>query len=124
MLDSIWARFSPDGKRLVYHERRHQDGRVLHFAVVQNRDGTGRRDLISFDEVYKRNAGYKPNGHPCWSPDGTSVAWLIPRKKLRDGDTGWSCSSSLFRHGGRAHRPALPRESCRPTRSTGAEWPV
>jgi RNA polymerase sigma factor (sigma-70 family) len=87
MLDSIWARFSPDGKRLVYHERRHQDSRVLHFAVLQNRDGTGTRDLISFDEVYKGNAGYKPDGHPCWSPDGTSVAWLIPRKKLRDGDT-------------------------------------
>jgi RNA polymerase sigma-70 factor (ECF subfamily) len=87
MLDSIWARFSPDGERLVYHERRHPEGRVLHFAVVQNRDGTERRDLISFDEFYKGNAGYKPNGHPCWSPDGTKVAWLIPRHKLRDGDT-------------------------------------
>lgn len=87
MLDSIWARFSPDGKQLVYHERRHQDGRVLHFAVVQNGDGTGRRDLISFNDVYAGNAGYRPNGHPCWSPDGTRVAWLIPRKKLRDGDT-------------------------------------
>lgn len=87
MLDSIWPRFSPDGKRLVYHERRHQDGRVLDFAVVQNADGTGRRDLISFNDLYAGNAEYGPNGHPCWSPDGTRVAWLIPRKKLQGGDT-------------------------------------
>jgi RNA polymerase sigma factor (sigma-70 family) len=87
MLDSICVRFSPDGKQLVYHERRHQDGRVLHFAVVQNRDGTGTRDLVSFNELYAGNAEFRPDGHPCWSPDGTKVAWLVPRKKIRGGDT-------------------------------------
>jgi RNA polymerase sigma factor (sigma-70 family) len=87
MLDSIWARFSPDGKQLVYQQRRHQDGRVLHFAVVQNRDGSGTRDLVQFNELLKSNKEFRPHGHPCWSPDGTSVAWLVPRRKVQSGDT-------------------------------------
>ena len=87
MLDSIWARFAPDGKQLVYQQRRHQAGRVLHFAVVQDRDGSRTRDLVQFNELLKGNQEFRPHGHPCWSPDGTSVAWLVPRRKVQSGDT-------------------------------------
>ncbi|MDR3622712.1 MAG: hypothetical protein P4L85_25390 [Paludisphaera borealis] len=82
LADNLDARFSPDGSRVTYFQRRHPDNLVLHFAVVQGRGGADARDLAQFNEIYKGNRHYKPNGPPCWSPDGKSVAWFIPRRKL------------------------------------------
>src|SRR4051812_15784608 len=87
MLDSITARFSPDGTRLAYQERRHREGRVLHFAVVQGRGPGEPGDVVPFNELYKGNKEFRPHGSPCWSPDGESIAWLIPRKKVQSGQT-------------------------------------
>jgi len=87
MADNLDARFSPDGNRITYFQRRHPEGLVLHFAVVQRRDGADARDLSQFNEIYKGNKHYKPNGPPCWSPDGKSVVWFIPRRKLDSSST-------------------------------------
>jgi dipeptidyl aminopeptidase/acylaminoacyl peptidase len=86
MLDDIAARFSPDGQSLVYHDRRHQDGRVLHFSVVQGRDGGEARAILNFNEFFQGNAVYRSHGDPCWSPDGTSAIWIVPRRKTRSSD--------------------------------------
>jgi RNA polymerase sigma factor (sigma-70 family) len=85
MVDCLDARFSPDGKSLTYFQRRHPEGRVLHFAVVQSRDRGDARDVAQFDEIYKGNAEFRPNGPPCWSPEGMSVVWFIPRRKVKTG---------------------------------------
>jgi hypothetical protein len=83
MADSLNARFSPDGGRILYFQRRHPEGLVLHFAVVQGRDGAAPRDIAQFDEIYKGNDEKRPNGAPCWSPDGESVVWMVPRRKVQ-----------------------------------------
>jgi RNA polymerase sigma factor (sigma-70 family) len=109
-VDCLDARFSPDGKFLTYFQRRHPEGRVLHFAVVQSRDRADARDLAQFDEIYNGNAEYKPNGSPCWSPEGMSVAWFIPRRKVKTGSmriellllsiaTGQASRLDLSQHG-------------------------
>jgi Tol biopolymer transport system component len=82
MTDNLKARFSPDGKRLIYFQRRHPNGGVFHFAVVQDRSGANARDVAQFDAIYRGNREYKPHGAPCWSPDGKSVVWMIPRRKV------------------------------------------
>jgi hypothetical protein len=81
LLDILWPRFAPDGKRLTYHQRRHQDGRVFHAAVVYTLDGGTAKEILSFDTFYKGNKEYRANGFPCWSPAGEQVIWLVPRQR-------------------------------------------
>ncbi|WP_246196657.1 sigma-70 family RNA polymerase sigma factor [Aquisphaera giovannonii] len=80
-LDSIAARFSPDGGRIAYEERRHVDGRVRHFAVVRDLAEGPPRDLFEFNQVYPGYADLRAHGQPCWSPDGGSAVWIVPRKR-------------------------------------------
>ena len=61
MLDSIAACFSPDGTRLAYQERRHHEGRVLHFAVVQDRTHGEPKDLVEFTELLRGKHGAAPS---------------------------------------------------------------
>ena len=87
MLDSIAACFSPDGIRLAYEERRHHEGRVLHFAVIQDRTHGEPRDLVEFTKLYEGDMERRPQGLPCWSPDGKTIVWLVPRRKVQSADT-------------------------------------
>ena len=80
LLDTIWPRFSPDGKRLVYFQRKHREGRVLHDAVVYPLDGSAAREMLDFNTVFKGNREFKGEGFPCWSPDGKQFCWLVPRQ--------------------------------------------
>lgn len=87
MLDSIAACFSPDGKRLAFQERRHHEGRVLHFGVVQGLPHGEPKDLVEFTKLYEGNMERRPHGLPCWSPDGKSIVWLVPRRKVQSAET-------------------------------------
>jgi Tol biopolymer transport system component len=86
MLDSIAACFSPDGTRLAYEERRHHDGRVLHFGVVQSLPHGEPKDLVEFTKLYEGNFERRPHGSPRWTPDGKSIVWLVPRRKVQSAD--------------------------------------
>lgn len=83
LLDNLWPRFAPDSKRLVYHQRSHEEGRVLHDTIVQGIDGSGAKAVLSFDTFFKGNQQYRANGFPCWSGDGKQVVWLIPRQRTK-----------------------------------------
>jgi len=73
--DNLRSRFSPDGKRVAYHQRRHQDSDLFHSTRVRACDGKGEQEVIQFDKL--RQAGgyqsFRPSGFPCWSPDGKSI---------------------------------------------------
>jgi hypothetical protein len=81
LLDNICARFAPDGKYLLYHQRKHKEGRVLHFSVICRLDGGGAKEIFQFDTFFKGNREYRSTGFPCWSPAGKEVVWLVPRQK-------------------------------------------
>jgi dipeptidyl aminopeptidase/acylaminoacyl peptidase len=78
LLDNIWPRFSADSKRLVYFQRKHRDGRVLHDAVVYDLGASSAREVLDFNTVFKGNRSFKGEGFPCWSPDATRFCWLVP----------------------------------------------
>jgi Tol biopolymer transport system component len=81
LLDNIRPRFSPDSKRLVYFQRKHREGRVLHDAVVYELDGSGAREMLDFNTVFQGNHQFKSEGFPCWSPDGKQFCWLVPLQR-------------------------------------------
>lgn len=87
LLDNIWPRFSPDGRRIAFSVRKHHDGRVLHAAAVCGRDDKETQEIIQFDTLYQGNVAYKANSAPCWSPAGEQFVWLIPRRKTEDSTT-------------------------------------
>ena len=77
----LYARFSPDGKQLIYHQRRHDQGHVLHFTVAYDLESGKAREIFQFDTFFKGNRQYRSNGYPTWSPDAKQVLWLVPRQK-------------------------------------------
>ena len=106
MLDSIAACFSPDGTRLAYQERRHHEGRVFHFAVVQGRPHGEPKDLVEFTTLFEGNQERRPHGLPCWSPDGKSIGWLVPRRKVQSSET--HPELVIVTHSRRKSRPPRP----------------
>jgi Tol biopolymer transport system component len=85
MMDNIRPRFSSDGKRLLYEQRKHRDGRVFHDAVVYELDGSGAKEIFDFRTVFEGNREFRTNGFPCWSPDGKQFLWHVPRQKALTG---------------------------------------
>ena len=83
--DNLWPRFSPDGQRVSFSQRRHDGVRLSHTAVVADRCGKDRKEVIDFDKFYPGFKQFKPNAPPCWSPDGQTIVWLVPRKKTETG---------------------------------------
>jgi Tol biopolymer transport system component len=77
--DNIWARFSPDGSRLAHYGRRLVGEKSLEYAVVCSDDGSQPKEVFNFTE-FGDKAGlpwFRPNGPPAWSPDGSTLAWLV-----------------------------------------------
>ena len=68
MLASIAACFSPDGTRLAYQERRHHEGRVLHFGVVQDLPHRKPKDLVEFTKLYEGKMDAAPTACPAGRP--------------------------------------------------------
>jgi GxxExxY protein len=80
--DDDFGSFSPDGKHIAFQRRRHAEGKVLHFLVVQERDGMNTREVVHFDKLAGDYNTFKPNGRTCWSPDGKSL--VVNIVKTRD----------------------------------------
>jgi Tol biopolymer transport system component len=86
LTDNLWPRFSSDGQQLCYSQRRHEGLRLSHTAIVTNASGKDSKEVIDFDKFYPGFKQFKPNAPPCWSPDGQTVVWLVPRRKTETGD--------------------------------------
>lgn len=69
---NVYARFSPDGRRIVYvHQRRSQNS-----LITINVDGTDERTILS------ENGSLNSAGHSAWSPDGKQIAVILHDWKL------------------------------------------
>jgi Tol biopolymer transport system component len=77
--DNLDGRFSPTGDRLAYYRRRFVDGRAREFGVVSALDGSWSKETVAFTDMGDAENLHKcrPQGSPCWSPDGKTVAWLV-----------------------------------------------
>ena len=71
--DDIESRFSPDGKHLSFHRRRHKDGRLLHSLMVLNLDAQRVDEVAQLHRLGEGYRSYRPVSAPCWSPDGTHL---------------------------------------------------
>jgi Tol biopolymer transport system component len=74
--DFIWSTFSPDGQRLALYQRLQHDGKTFEYAVVANADGQNPKEVLNFTEMDANNE-IRPNGRPCWMPDGKSMLWQV-----------------------------------------------
>jgi RNA polymerase sigma factor (sigma-70 family) len=84
-VDNIDARFSPDGKKLVWHQRTHHGLKVLHaVAIYTLHVDQPAREVFQFDTFFRGNKQFKSNGSPCWSSDGTQTVWYVPRQLLEE----------------------------------------
>ena len=81
LYDTIESRFSPDGSKLLYHLRKHNEGRVLHSVVVYELKDHAAKEVFDFNTFFKGNRQLRANGGSCWSPDGKQSLWLVPRQK-------------------------------------------
>jgi Tol biopolymer transport system component len=59
----FYARFSPDGKRVLYTDGTTEERRGI---WVVGRDGKDRRKVLSLPKIFQSSA--------CWSPDGKRIA--------------------------------------------------
>lgn len=85
--DFIWPRYSPDGRKLAYYQRRHSNGRTFESCVVANRDGSNPRELVCFSKLAE-DREVRPAGSPCWSPDGTAILWRLITRPRGSDDNG------------------------------------
>jgi RNA polymerase sigma factor (sigma-70 family) len=78
MHDDLFPRFSPDGRRVAFGQRRHDNGGIFYSLMVCDRDGAGGRELVNLN-VQAAGHGWddlRENAPPCWSPDGKTVVLL------------------------------------------------
>jgi Tol biopolymer transport system component len=84
-VDNIQARFSPDGKKLLWHQRTHDGLKVLYAAAIHDLDtNESAREILQFNSFFRGNKQFKSAGSPCWSPDGKQTVWLVPRELLEE----------------------------------------
>jgi len=85
--DCIWPAASPDGKRLAYYLRRHTDA-PQEILAIADAYGRNAEEVVSLIE---RNGDVviRPLGFPCWSPDGTEIAWLRTIHNKSSGRMTW-----------------------------------
>ena len=77
--DNIWARFSRDGNHIVHYGRRLDGEKALEYAVVRKWDGSLPEVVCEFTR-FGDSLGlpwFRPHGPPAWSPDGSTIAWLV-----------------------------------------------
>lgn len=77
--DNIWSRFSPDGKRLAHYGRRLVGEKSLEYAVLCAANGSQSQEVFNFTEFGDKEGlpWFRPNGPSAWSPDGSTLAWLV-----------------------------------------------
>ena len=92
-VDNLWARFSPDGKRVAHYQREYRDGQPLESSMIRDCDGSNALVVLAYsrlDEDFRpRPEGrpiWEPDAAGCWSPDGKTVAWLVSNTKSLKGD--------------------------------------
>ncbi len=83
--DNLFSRFSPDGRQLVHYLRHYETGEPVETAVVVSRDGTNRRELLRFADLDDQRQ-VRPDGSPCWSPDGEQIVWRVTCRELPERD--------------------------------------
>ncbi|MBU3713645.1 MAG: S9 family peptidase [Ferruginibacter sp.] len=81
----MFAKFSPDGKKVAYVSNRNIYYEDLDAVVVRQLTSDGTRKMINgtFDWVYEEEFGCRDGFR--WSPDGKQIAfWQIDANKIRD----------------------------------------
>lgn len=73
--EGLFPAFSPDGKTIAFQRHRRRDGRWFSIWTIAT-DGTREHEIVAGDEWGAVN--------PCWSPDGTRIAF---NSVGRSGDT-------------------------------------
>ncbi len=74
--DSIWSRFSPNGRQVVYEQRYSRRGKTVLSCFVANGDGSSPREVFCFADL-EEGMVVDPHGPPCWSPDGKTIIWKV-----------------------------------------------
>jgi Tol biopolymer transport system component len=98
--DSGWARWSPDGKRLVFDSNRTDhtpnDSRHVNDVFVMKPDGTGVKRLTDSKGV---------SGDAAWSPNGSLIVFEADRGNRK----GFSSLYVMHAKGGKLRRLTRPR---------------
>lgn len=74
--DFLRSRFSPDGRQIAYYHRYHYDGKTFESCVVADHNGSKQIETVCFTTLAE-GLEIRPNGGPCWSPDGKTVIWMV-----------------------------------------------
>ena len=85
--DNLWSRFSPDGMKVAHYQRVINDEVPHEKLIVCREDGGDPTILIDLRKISfsLRLPWYRPKGHPVWSPNGKTIAWLINTNELWGG---------------------------------------
>ncbi len=81
----MFAKFSPDGKKVAYVSEHNIYAEDISSGVITKLTRDGNRKLINgtFDWVYEEEFGCRDGFR--WSPDGTRIAfWQVDASKIRD----------------------------------------